>query len=307
MGPPVSPSELRLVLACNPRSGRGRAARAAGVIAASLHGTTIAGRTLRIERREIGPGQQVIEALAGADALVIAGGDGSVHSLAPLAINARVPVYHVPCGNENLMAREFKMTRRPARLREALERWRVIEMDAAEYEVGGERGVFVLMCSFGPDASVIARLHEKRTRALGHASYIGPILRELRRPRFARVSVRVDGEPVVRRESGTLIVANSRQYALRMDPAARASVTDRMLDIVFLPCRTRGGVLMWGLRSRVRRQGPRIVHVQGRDIEIETHGDVPYQMDGECIGRTGGLVEGELRIRVLPRVLRVLT
>jgi diacylglycerol kinase (ATP) len=304
--PSMTGPDLRVVLACNPRSGRGKAVRAAAAAGAALEGVELHGRRIRIVRVEIGPGRDAGPELVGAEALVIAGGDGSVHSLAPLAIETGVPVYHIPCGNENLMAREFAMTASPSRLREALERRRIVEMDAAEYEAGGGRGVFVLMCSLGPDAGVIARLHEARTRALGHAAYIGPILRELGKPRFARVSVRVDGERVVERECGVLIVANSRQYALRIDPAARASVSDGLLDVVFLPCGTRAGVVVWGVRSRLRRQGPRAVYLKGRDILIETEGGAPYQVDGECPAHASGVVDGEMRVRVLPRALRVL-
>ncbi len=258
---------------------------------------------------EVGPGVDVGAALAGSDVLAIAGGDGSVHHLAPTAAAAGVPIYHIPCGNENLLAREFGMDDAPGTLRRALDAWDVRRMDVADYDLNGVPGMFLLMCSFGPDASVIHRLAAARTRPMGHAAYFEPVLRELLAPRYARLSVLVDGEAVVAHEPGVLLIANSRQYALRVDPASRAEVNDGLLDIVFLPCSSRWGVAAWGLRSRLRRHHdhPRLIYRRARVIEIATDsGPMPFQLDGERPGCSGGIVERSMRIEVRPGALPVL-
>jgi diacylglycerol kinase family enzyme len=241
----------------------------------------------------------------------VAGGDGSVLRAAPAAIAAGVPVYHIPCGNENLFAREFRMDSSVQTLRRALDRRAVQKVDVGRVAgPEGDGGPFLIMCSLGPDASVIHRLDRVRTRALGHLAYMGPVLQELMAPSFPRLRVRVDGREVVDGR-GILLVGNSRQYALRMDPAVRASMSDGLLDVVFLPCEGRAGALAWGLRCRLGRQSAhsKLVYVQGREIEIEpAEGEAVYQVDGEagCSHPAGTSIAGALRLTLSPACLPVL-
>lgn len=138
-----------------------------------------------------------------------------------------------------------------------------------------------------------------------------PVLAELRRPLFPRLKVEVEGKTVVDGQRGMLIVANSRQYALRIDPACNASMTDGMLDVVFLPCRGVASVLACGLACRLRL-GHRIrgvVQTRGRRVAITTcDGAVPYQVDGEAPVRAtdGGVLKGTMVIGVDAGVLPVL-
>jgi diacylglycerol kinase (ATP) len=245
---------------------------------------------------------QLTSALKDADALVLAGGDGTVHRTAQDAATAGVPVYHVPCGNENLFAREFGMTRDPELLISALADRRVVQADIAQADnlltsrsqAGG--AVFLLMCGIGIDASIIRRLTALRTRAIGHFAYVEPILREALSPCFPRLTVTVDGEQVIDHRSGMLIIANSRQYALRIDPAAEASMTDGLLDVVFLPCRTIAGAMRWLLISRTRASGRGAIRRRAKEITIRSDDDAPYQLDGDAPSWAGNREE-------LPRFL----
>jgi diacylglycerol kinase (ATP) len=307
MTPP--PAELRVLLAFNPRSGRGRGVRAAELFASALDGREVRGQRVRVQKVAVGPGVDLGPALADSHVLAIAGGDGSVHHTALAAIASAVPIYHIPCGNENLLAREFRMDAQPETLARALERWTVRRVDVADFSAGEARGSFLLMCSLGPDASIIRRLAAVRTRAVGHWAYLRPMLSELARPCYARVSVRVDGERIVDHEPGIVLVANSRQYALRIDPAARASISDGLLDVVFLPCSSRARVVAWGVRARLRRHQRHadVLYRQGKQIEISTESTpVPFQLDGECPAAEEGMLRGSMSMHIRPGVLQVL-
>src|SRR5262245_9372375 len=109
---------VRIVFLSNPRSGRGLSRWALSTIPAAL-------RRAGHDVTDLAVGEshdRLAGVLAGAGALVLAGGDGTVHRAASDAITSAVPIYHVPCGNENLFAREFGMDRRVATLTGALER-----------------------------------------------------------------------------------------------------------------------------------------------------------------------------------------
>ena len=95
---------------------------------------------------------------------------------------------------------------------------------------------------------------------------------------------------VVDQRQGMAIVANCRQYALRIDPATRARMDDGTLDVVFFPCSTivRGVAWFLGRRARVNLKDPDSVYATGQQIQIEVHGaDVPFQIDGEAPGGPG--------------------
>jgi diacylglycerol kinase family enzyme len=309
---------VRIAFLSNPRSGRGVSRWARQAFPASLRaaGHDVAGVAVGE------PADRLTSALAGADGLVIAGGDGTVHRAAPHVIRSGVPIYHVPCGNENLFARQFGMDRQPATLLSALEGRKTIPIDAAAVEDGLSRGgppeavISLLMCSIGPDAGVIRRLTELRTRAIGHLAYVEPLLREWISPTFPRITVDVDGRRVIQDVSGALIIANSRQYAFRIDPAVRADMSDGLLDVVFLPGRTRLSMLGWAFRCRFRREVEASggLYLTGRQIRVTTDAPAPYQIDGDSPGWQGAGIGGSsepggpvsLSIRVLPGVLNVL-
>lgn len=331
-----------VVVLVNPASGRGRGEAVGEAVAAAITADGHAVRTVTVRHWDA-----LVEACEDANALVICGGDGTVHHALELLIHERdeeaaeraergarfayrangrarrqpdrrsledldierprpspgPAVYHVPLGTENLFAREFGMTGAPSAVAAALRAWRVREID-----LGRCRGwPFAIMVGVGPDAEVIHRMDEARTGAISHISYVGPVLGVAMRPRVPRLRVRVDGRIVVNVRRGSVIVANSRQYALRVDPCRRAVVDDGLLDIAFLPARTTleaAGLTVLS-RLRLHERIPGVVIERGTRVLIETiDAPAPVQIDGE----TGGdLPPGApMEISIEPKAARVL-
>lgn len=280
----------------NGRSGRGRAARHAA----------------RFERALWAAGHRVSRAaegsleLAGVDLVVFFGGDGSLQHAAEAVIRAGVPVYHVPSGNENLFARQFGMTRDPGRLVGAMARWNIARIDVGRC---GDTP-FLIMCSVGPDAGVIHRLAAARRRALGHAAYVGPVLRELISPRLGAVEVVADGRTIVEESRGLVVVANASPYGLGIDPASRASPTDGVLDVVFFPCRSRVRMVAWLVGSRLGAHvlDRELVYERASSVRVRANGSaIVSQLDGEAGGEFGGRhPTRELEMRIERGVLPVL-
>lgn len=246
-------------------------------------------------------------AIAGADLLIVAGGDGTVHHALPAVVGSGAAVYHLAMGTENLFAREFGMSGDPDLLERAVERWRVVDVDVGMVGLGafGEPSPFVLMCSVGPDAAVIRRLDRVRTGPISHWSYVVPIAAEAVLARPPRITIEVDGRRVVEDRRGMVVVANSRQYAMRIDPCHRASMTDGLLDVVFFPFRTGVGGLAAVVRSRLRWYAPSAVYEQGREIVARVdHPDPALQVDGEARAVLVGPLE--LRAAVRAGAMRVL-
>lgn len=303
-----------MLILANAKAGLGRATVAAARVEDRLRAR---GHTPVVVR--VGPGipaAPLDEHVARVRVVVAAGGDGTVLHAAALVLARRnagldtPAVYHLPCGNENLFAREFGMDRRPDTIVQAIEGGRVIHVDIGTVQRGpGERRPFLLMAGFGPDAGVIRRLDAVRSRSLGHVAYIAPILRELCRPTLPVVRVRVDGAPLVDAARGMLVVANAGRYAMRLDPARDATMTDGRLDAVFMPCGSAAGAITWAIRCRLRRHDRHRAFVFARGAEVEVEwleaGAVPAcQIDGELLrGGSGSTIRLGVRAGVLPVLL----
>jgi diacylglycerol kinase family enzyme len=216
---------------------------------------------------------------ANVDTLLVLGGDGAVRLASGAAVRTGTPLYHYPLGTENLFAREFGYSRSRERLLLALERCEVRHLDLG---IANNRK-FLIMASMGFDAEVTYDLARRRGSSISHLTYIPPILGRLITWQAPTITIRLDGETLVDHAPGCVVVANSRQYAMRFDPAQRASMTDGRLDVVFFPARTRLELVGWAIACRRRKQleRPGVIYRLGRQVELASDEPVRYQLDGD--------------------------
>ncbi|MCC6661226.1 MAG: hypothetical protein IT437_10110 [Phycisphaerales bacterium] len=308
---------MRIVLVVNPRSGRGRAAGVAAGFEASLRAAGHAVDVLTLTRGGL-DAPLLLPPSHGHDVAVAVGGDGTVGFLASLLSSApplpdRPALYHVPTGNENLFAREFGMTRDPARLVAACARADIRPLDLGRLSgIGGDGAPWsrpvLLMAGFSVDAGVIERLHATRRRACGHLVYARPILGEILAPHIPRQTVAC-GTPaprvIVRDARGMLVIANCGRYAAGLDPCRPARMDDGLLDAAFMPCAGVLSALAWALRARRGRlEGHRrFVHATAAEFTLDFPDPTPCQIDGDTLGFH---VRGRVTARCEPGALRVL-
>lgn len=257
--------------------------------------------------------------LASADALVVCGGDGSVSRVASVCAGAGAPIYHAPTGNENLFARALGTARDPRRVVDHLEmapRARVDLAACREIHRGDTEAAqraekaFVIMASAGPDAGVIRRVAAARTRAVGHLAYVVPVASEVLRPALPRVWCAVNGTTIADGQRGILVVANTREYALGLNPARSARLDDGVLTAVFMPCASIVGGLLWLARCaaglNLTAAGARVASAP--DVRVEIEPPSAWQIDGEW-PRSSTAVPSEpvrLTMRTQPGVLQVI-
>ena len=266
----------------NPISGAGRARQLATALerAAAMADLELVLMPTRAEP----PASWLRSPLRSHDRLVVVGGDGAVRAAAAEAAHADVPMIHLPAGNENLFAREFEMTNDVdevvRRLRDGVVRRVDLASAAAD---GGPKEIMVLMASVGFDAEVVHDLASRRRGPVRHLSYLLPAIRSFLR--FAPSSMRlaVDEGDVSETGAAIMMIANSRQYAGRLDPAARARMDDGRLDLLIMPCRGRFGLLRWVLTLLRRRQldDPRTTYLEGRRFRLDFEKPVHWQVDGD--------------------------
>ena len=266
----------------NPISGAGSAKRLSAALS-----SVAAAQGVEIELMETSPGPPetwLREPLQGRGALVVIGGDGAVRSAAAEAAIAGIPLIHMPAGNENLFAREFGMTADPEEVVRRLRFGQVRHLDLARGLVEGSPDeVIVLMASIGFDADVVHDLASNRRGPANHLSYLLPAIRSLLRFKPPVVHAIVDGETVFGPGPAVVMVANSRQYAARLDPARRAEMDDGLLDLVVMPTRGRWDLVRWLVRLRRGRHldHPKLGYRAGASIRIQLEHPSLWQVDGD--------------------------
>lgn len=290
---------MAVAIVFNPISGAGRALRVAQRLRTGLE---VDGLEVELLPTERGPAESWLRPRLGPGlrAIVVAGGDGAVRMVAPEAARAGLPVWHAPCGTENLFARAHGMTADPRALARALVGGRTARLDLGR--INGEP--FALMASVGFDAAVVHELSRHRRGAISHLSYLRPILRLLGAWRASRVVWEIDGEAEAL-GPGLVVIGNHRDYGVRLNPACDAEPGDGLLDAVHIPVERAAGLIPWAalLRTGLHARHPAVRMRRGRRIGLWLDPAAAVQCDGDAVLGEGA---GFLDIRVEPGVLEVL-
>lgn len=283
----------------NPISGRPGRAQAVGEFRDALVRRGWDVRVLATEHAGHGAELARNAAAAGADAVVAAGGDGTVNVVVagllaagpaapPLAILAR--------GTSNLVARDLGIPLDPAGAAAVVAGGACRRLDTAA--VGGR--TMVACAGVGWDAHVVRTLAAGRTGHIRLTTWLGPIRAALRDYRFPVFRVATDGaEPV---DCVLALFLNCRPYARFLRPAPDARPDDGLLDAVLVrpPGRGRLGRLAWRAWRGTMAGDPSVVAVRCARADVTSDGPVPVQIDGDDAGETPA------DVAVRPGAIRVL-
>ena len=262
-----------------------------------------------IETTEDDPGGGMVrQALAaGAELILVCGGDGTVAACAGALADAevaepgladRVSMAVVAAGTGNLLARNLDL---PLDTDAALD----VAFGAGRRRVdvlaAGDRR-FVVMAGLGFDAALIRDTDEDLKASIGWAAYLGGLVRALRRSPRARFTVTVDDQAPMRRRSIGVLVGNVGEVQGGLAVLPVALPDDGLLDVIVLtPNRWRDWpVLLWRLARRAPDAGRQADVLTGRQVSIRVDRPLPVEYDGEFDGEAR-----ELDVRVLAGVLSV--
>ncbi len=284
-------TKMQIALIVNPRSGRGKADKAASLLNAEL-----AKRGHKVSTLEMGTDHSTLQSqIADADRVVVLGGDGTVHHLLEILADTQTPMYHFGTGTANLICKAFGMAQSPEQVAAHLE----AEIDPIRVDLPTCNGrPFLIMVSLGIDASVIHRFEEARSRKGGYRAYIQPVLREVISPRPARFMIETNTHPPAQppaQHAGILVIANLRSYGGGFNPCPDANPTDGQLDAVVIPCTSSiGAGISYGF-LKARRTSSKMKRFVSDSFRITSkHTPAFVQVDGEKASRVPGLVDGRL-------------
>lgn len=268
------------------------------------------------------PGQGAAESAlaAGADLLLIAGGDGTVRAAAEhLAdASATVDVGIIPLGTGNLLARnlDVPINDMPAAFTRALEsESRVIDVGWVEVELadGIERHAFLVMVGFGIDAHMIAETDDDLKDKAGWLAYVESLGRALAASEVVPFHITKDGQPARDEEGHTLLIANcgSLQGGITLLPDAEPD--DGELDYLVLSAEGIGEwlgtlkTMIWdnGLKRLVSKSDEvtstdAVNHGRATTLDVSLPEVRAFEIDGEEMGETKSF-----SVTIQPAAIRV--
>ncbi len=239
---------------------------------------------------------------AGADVVVVAGGDGTVRVVCGEMAGSGVPVGVIPSGTGNLLARNLGIPLVPELAVETVLSGQDRAVDVVRLEGDGLATTrFVVMAGLGLDAAIMDGAPDALKARFGWPAYLFAGAKHLRYP-AVRVDISVDGAEPVRRRARTVVIGNvgSLQAGIPLLPDAR--IDDGVLDVVVIaPRRLFGWVgLAWRVLTKHPRVDERLDRYTGRSVVVKAAHATPRQLDGDTVG-----AGTELRAEIEPGVLLV--
>lgn len=239
-----------------------------------------------VETRAAGDAARLLAGARGFDAVVVAGGDGTVNDAIQGYHADSPPLALIALGTANVLSHELGIGTNAERIAETLLGGEPLAIWPGQV---GERR-FVMMASAGFDAHVVRNLSRSLKQKIGKFAYAVVALQQLRRYSCPLLDVRIDGKPVV---ASTVVVSRGRFYGGRFVLAPGADLAVPEFHVVLFPRKGRlamagycaalplGLLLRWGL-----------VHsVTGRKVEIGGASSDPLQVDGDAVSSLPARIE----------------
>lgn len=218
-------------------------------------------------------------AARGHDAVIAAGGDGTVRALAGHLSGRGLPIGLIPRGTGNVLSAEIGLPRTAGAIADVLIGGPVVRLKGAR----ANGRPFFLMAGVGFDGETVHRLDLALKRRVGRWAYIAPVLAALAQPE-PRLEVRIDGGAP--REAGWVLIANAQRYGGRFRLSHRAGLAHDGL-IVFLF--SRGGRArrvadLMALATGTLDRMPGVAVEQAARVSVASPDPAAAQIDGDDFG-----------------------
>lgn len=234
---------------------------------------------------------------AGAEAVVVVGGDGTFHQALQAVAGTAVPLGLVPAGTGNDVARHLDLPRDDVDAAvDVVLRGRTTVLDAAR---AGDRW-FMTVLAAGFDAVVNERAN-RMTWPRGHSRYTLATLAELRTFRPLPYVLELDGR-TLRLDAMLVAVGNGPSFGGGLRICEGADLHDGLLDVVVIRPVSRAELVRTypKLYRGTHTSHPQYEHHRVRRVTVAAPGVVGYA-DGERLGAL------PLTIECVPDAVKVFT
>lgn len=256
---------------------------------------------------DLGQGVTAEALAAGAAAILVAGGDGTVRAVARAVVNTGVPLTIVPSGTGNLLARNIHLPLdNPETMIRATFEGKQQPIDfgittLSRADGTNEEHGFVVMAGIGLDAAMIANTSSQLKKTFGWVAYVDGAARSLPTAKPFRVMYQLDDRKLQATKVQSVLFANCGSLPAGIELIPEASIVDGLLDVALIQPRGPFGWLavwrkVWWENSVLRRTdaGRRVLEKQprnasirflsGETFEAATTPAQPVQLDGDEFG-----------------------
>jgi diacylglycerol kinase (ATP) len=237
------------------------------------------------------PGETEMRCLAATasdhfDAVIAAGGDGTVRALAAALGSQPIPIAFVPMGTGNVLASEVALPRKASELAQLIRSGPSVRIEGAR--VNGEP--FFLMTGVGFDGAAVSALSTPLKRRVGKAAYTLPGLKAFSEP-LPVLDIEIDG---ISHRASWIVVANGHRYGGPFIITRKADLRQRGLQAVLIKSSGKFAQL-----RQLTRLGLGMLDGD-KDVEViscqrvsvrSASGPVLVQCDGDPFGETPVLIE----------------
>ena len=229
------------------------------------------------------------------DAVVAAGGDGTVHDVASGLLGTPVPLGIIPMGTANVFAREVGLPTSSDRIAGTLMNGKVSTIPVGE--INGQPVLFVVGIGF--DAEAVRQFETAGTRKHGQVGFVMPVLHALLSERSRSLQVTTDHGTG---EAQWVIVTRARRYAGGFLLSKNAGVTRPIFQV--LRFAGRGPLVrlrqLAALASGLISFDPDVSVEIAAWVRVEGDPDIPIQVDGEMLGAL------PVEVRIHPQPLQLI-
>jgi YegS/Rv2252/BmrU family lipid kinase len=242
------------------------------------------------------PGRLAREEGGRFDAVLVAGGDGSINETMNALCGTPTPVGILPFGTVNVFAREMGIPLRPLEAARTFITCRERAFDMGR--IGDRR--FLLMASFGFDVLALRRTPKVMKRLFGRYGYLitSFCIYPFYRDREIEVFLGEDETP---QRAHFAVFSNSRYYAGNYVVAPKADMEDGLLDVTLFCCPGRRG--LWKIFTSFLKgdhlEKPWVKTARVSRVRFQTRDPDLMQIDGDPID------PDEQEITVEARAIRV--
>ncbi|MEC4175856.1 diacylglycerol kinase family protein [Adlercreutzia sp. R7] len=224
------------------------------------------------------------------DAVVAAGGDGTVATAAYLLAETGIPLLPFPAGTANLLALNLASPAEPHALAKIMRRNLLMDFDIGEIELSdGQHFGFTMIAGAGYDATIMQGA-EASKRLLGPMAYFTSAFANPA-PQFSQITLTIDGETVRTQGVGVLVV-NFSKLQFDISVVHENKPRDGMFDVVVMNTHDAVGLIPALLSCMLDRTGefptrPGSLEVhRGCEVTVQADPPLAVQYDGEVTGTT---------------------
>ncbi len=223
------------------------------------------------------------------DAVIAAGGDGTVATVCYLLANTKIPVLPFPAGTANLLALNLASPLEPHALSKLVRSGKTLDFDMGEISVADKKFGFSIMAGAGYDATIM-RAAQRGKKLLGPLAYLQAAVMNVK-PQFSKFTLELD-EGTIESEGLGVLLVNFSKIQFDITVTHENEPRDGAFDVVVLKGKTAFDLLPAVFAGILDRDGEfpdrtdALEIYRSKSVKVTADPPLEVQYDGEATGLT---------------------